>query len=1559
MTRDRMTLAPILLATLLVPATTFGQVQIQIRGNVIVQPNGVVRTDDDSEGYGDGQLFSENRDVSNALRRIAADLKAIDGANEAERDKRLGRTIRDLQTILELDEDFWFPTNEKRSHFRSAKSQAEEIIESLPDDGKAAYLAEYGPEAKAALERAVGRNDVAAIEEVTRRYFHTPAGIAATYRLGCLQLDRAEALAAALLFDRVRRSGDRTFEPRLSLLTAVAWGRAGLPEKSVDTLEDFRSGTKGNRIQVGGRSVALYEGRANALPWLVDVLGVQPGFRQLGREEWTMFRGDPSRTASSRPASPLWREKWRYATIEDPGSEDEKRLVEIVAELRKLEKQYRDRGRLVTPAMHPIVVGDSVVLRTLHNVRALRLDSGKLHWRSEAWDKAFDGFLENGLMVAKKPTNQDRRVAIMIQQQQNNGRLAVTPAQKFITQRAWRDLTAGTVSSDGRLVYSVEDLDFLGGYNNLPRGIILPGTGSSNADNKLMAVELKTGMLKWEIGGPSAANGLELDGSFFLGPPLPLSGRLYTLLERKGEIQLVMFEVTETPGENGLSRYEPQIRWSQPLVAPRYELSLSPLRQMAGISPSYADGMLVCSTAAGAVVAVDLSRRQLAWGYPYRLANGTAADNAPFGRRIIAMPTGDDDEDRWLDSAPTIADGFVVVTPRDSSELHCIDLVTGKAAWPPKPRADGLYVAGVHEGNVVVVGRSQVQAWRLSDGTPAWADPVPVGMPSGRGVQVGSLYHLPLQEGAIVTIDLKTGRMLAKSKSKSGRIPGNLVAANGTLVSLAPDQVIAFEPLAEVRSRIDSRLDANADDPAALAERGELRLHRGETTPAMDDLRRAIDNGAPIETKALYVDVLLEGLRLDFETYRELAESTLPLVEEVDRRRAYMRLHASGLERAGEFQKAFEEYARLAGLESGQLQLEQTSGRLRVRTDRWIRPRLARLLADAPEAKRTAMEQALRAELDEAQTSGSTTRLGRLADAYTRLLIADETRKAYLDALDPEEQALERSVVLERLRRSDSPETSGFATAELARSALEATPPRVEDAVVWFDDLANRFADVICLEGRTGAQLVAEWSGREDVEQAVANPSPWIQTKMKATSKSQNTVVAQSFPLPVEGSPGPYLDGWTFELDNTQQNVVARDEYGRVRWKVNVVMPNQRPRNALGSFVRVQGHVAVCCLGTYFCAVDALAPKGRVLWKAGLLEPGDPVVQEKLTRVQAGIVRVLSDRYHRPLGRVGAVTSEAVYYTSGTRVYAADLLTGDVLWERRGVPRGATVTADDDFVLVYEEDADRAQVLRADDGEKLGDRPALDSDDRLLTEGRHVLGWATIDGKRVLALLDVVGDRVVWSTDCHERAKFSVVAGESLAVYEPSGRFRVLDVAAGRPLVTAQLAKTDNLVDLTVLRGPDRYLVFPNDTGGPGLQRVAVGTVGVQSRIVHGTIVAFDRRTGEQQWTRKIEEQGLPLDQALGAPTLVLTAQRMIQRVPGQRINTNRFKLALLDTRTGELVLDENVQRAGIPFSLQASPAESKLDYSFYRMSVNVEFVETDESDASDQPDASDESPKE
>ena len=79
---------------------------------------------------------------------------------------------------------------------------------------------------------------------------------------------------------------------------------------------------------------------------------------------------------------------------------------------------------------------------------------------------------------------------------------------------------------------------------------------------------------------------------------------------------------------------------------------------------------------------------------------------------------------RWADSSLTIAEGRILLTPVESDDLHCLDLLTGKPVWQTTARDKRLYVAAVHEGSAIFVGPDKVTAVGLQDGQPTWEKPV-------------------------------------------------------------------------------------------------------------------------------------------------------------------------------------------------------------------------------------------------------------------------------------------------------------------------------------------------------------------------------------------------------------------------------------------------------------------------------------------------------------------------------------------------------------------------------------------------------------------------------------------------------------------------------------------------------------------------------------------------------------------------------------------------------------------------------------------------------------------
>ena len=92
------------------------------------------------------------------------------------------------------------------------------------------------------------------------------------------------------------------------------------------------------------------------------------------------------------------------------------------------------------------------------------------------------------------------------------------------------------------------------------------------------------------------------------------------------------------------------------------------------------------------MVAVDVSNRTFLWAYDYARSSEEADQAAALNGRLRGFPAGlrgaalADGQPRrqragWGDDAPIIAAGRVLLTPRDSDELHCLNLQDGGLLW--------------------------------------------------------------------------------------------------------------------------------------------------------------------------------------------------------------------------------------------------------------------------------------------------------------------------------------------------------------------------------------------------------------------------------------------------------------------------------------------------------------------------------------------------------------------------------------------------------------------------------------------------------------------------------------------------------------------------------------------------------------------------------------------------------------------------------------------------------------------------------------------------------------
>jgi outer membrane protein assembly factor BamB len=891
-----------------------------------------------------------------------------------------------------------------------------------------------------------------------------------------------------------------------------------------------------------------------------------------------------------------------------------------------------------------------------------------------------------------------------------------------------------------------------------------------------------------------------------------------------------------------------------------------------------------------------------------------------------------------------------LLTPRDSDQLHCLDLVDGRVLWR-KARGQSYYVACVQNGNAVVVGRNDVQAWKLADGKASWREPIPIPEPSGRGFRTGRFYHLPLSTSEMATLDLQDGRLLVRSKSADAQAVGNLVSAGGVVVSQSVDKLTALKSLTQIDKEIATGLQKNANDALALAKRGELHLHRGREESGLLDIRRSVELQPTPRTKSLLAETLLDGLRHDFATYRKYAEEMRSLIDDPSAKSRFLRLHAAGLQQVGELEAAFTEYLRLAGPEIGKPRLEKTDTLLASRSDRWVRPRIQGLYAAAVGDRRAGMQKAFQRELQAAIKTEGPDRLRRFIAGFDGLPVADRARRELIERLDEKQQGLELEQLLSRLRKSGDPTASAFATAKWASLLISVGRP--QDARNFMAELSSKYADVACLDQRTGRQLVEQWSADVKVLVALAQPKPWPAKDLVATSSPRSASVPTSYPLKLLTTDMEEFQSWSFALDQTRQNVIAYDGKGRQQWKVSIVVNGLSVRNYYGITIQLHGHLAVVGLGTHFIVIDTMHPSGspRVLWSRDLTDGNINSVQMRQIAVRGVVRMVVQDRYGRRFGELGTVSDDHITYQVGSRVYAADPRTGDVLWSRGGVTRGSSIFGDQQYTFVASPGANQATVLRASDGEYVTARTLPPESSRIAILGRRVLSTSRNEGQGQLVFADLGTGKTIWKREHHERSKVRVIGSEDVALYNPTGRFLLLDLENGKPKVDSPIEIDAGVSQFYVLRSRDQYtLLTYNAAVGP--KGVRANAIGYNNPIVSGFAYGFHRASGKKIWTTKIEQQSLVGGQPQDVPFLVFTVRRyqFNRGLGGIRRNTNQNVVQILDKRNGKLVFEQSSSQSMYPYRLRVDDPKQEFNIDFYRLGVALKFGDKSLSKASTAP---------
>ncbi|HEX7448902.1 MAG TPA: PQQ-binding-like beta-propeller repeat protein, partial [Pirellulales bacterium] len=1473
-----------------------GQIRVQIRrGNVMPgRPAG----QDGEDDAPDSVFYPPDRET----------LQKLSLAKELIEQQRYGEAVRLVSDILESPEDYFFQPDRQQRNYRSLKSEAQRLLGAMPAEGKASYELQYGAEARRMLDAAIDKGDLSGVAEVARKYFHTRAGYEATYLLGAAQMQRGEPLAAALSLGRLHATAvAEQFDPSLSLNLALAWARAGRAEQAVGLLKSLNRRMPDATFRVAGGERKGFASDAQALSWLTEV--APPGEVELDAAQWSMYRGSPSRNAPSAGSSPLLNRRWSVPVADHP------RVEEL---LGKLAQDHLEQSSRLLPGLHPLAVRDYVFMRSLTGLVGVDFHTGKRIW------------VEN-----EKEQQTNSLVDALAQPPGSRGSAALA---NWLERRVWDSAIYGTLASDGEMIYCIDEPD-QGSFTDesaaieqqMHRQMLFnprPFTRSSagQGHNRLVAYEIASqGKLAGEIDTRPGEIAHALSGGFFLGPPLPLGGHLYVLAEIKGEIRLFVLDPKKLRGDNEPDQDNVAIEWSQQLVVLDPVVFEEPLRRLAGATPSFSDGILVCPTSAGAVVAVDLTTRSLLWGYQY-----PRAIDVYNNRLMIRFPgmqaTGEPaEDDRWADASVTIADGNVLLSPLESSEIFCLSLTDGALRWH-RPRDDGLYIACVYDGKVVIVGSRSVKALKLSDGEPAWPSSLalPAGgasgsTPSGRGFYNHNRYYLPLSSAEVVAIDLDQGQIVARSRSRTGTVPGNLICYQGAVISQGVDHVESFYQLDELRQQVAATLSNSPDDAEALARQGELLLDEGKFDEAVTELRRSYERKPDPRTRELLVDGMLESLRLDFARHRGLVDEIERLADQPAEHAKLARLLAGGLQQTGEVAAAFDAYLRMVDLKSDPQPSERVESGLSVRRDRWVRARLSQLYDSASPSDRRSMQARIAQFLGQSREASEAGLLKRFIGYFAYHPLADEARERLAEQSLAAKNWLEAEHWLRQLEQSSEPARQRSAVARLAQLLCDAGRPA--DALGFYEQLGGPWADEVCLAGRRGREIARDLAARPEIARQVATAADWPKGRVAVRSYVQNSQALRSLPIEFHGPQQPFFARATIEVDaNMQQNaLLGRDGLGHEQWRLSLRDRNDHVGlNPAIDYVRADGHLVVLSLGYQLMGIDTLGTPSsgaRVLWKQEISEslgglPRQFAMNPRMNvRLGMGGQHMQPvDANGRPVGNTSPITSELICFQRMRELMAVDPLTGETVWTRHDVPSGCELFGDDELLFAVPPGATEAMVLRALDGEDLGRRELPVSEKRMATRGRLVLDWEPAPkGNGRLRLLDVWKQTAVWTKEFDGQAKFHPVADEAVAVLERNGRLTVLSLADGQATIDEKLP-AEKFADVYLLRSPQIDVVIVNRqqarNANLNVMPAPMNAAGAAGTLVNGMVYGFDRATGKKLWGREVLRKAIALNRPVDLPVLLFagnTQRRMPQQLEGE--------LAVMDKRTGKMLLEKKVNQ--------------------------------------------------
>jgi outer membrane protein assembly factor BamB len=1426
---------------------------------------GPARADPDRAPAGEADQWHTNlvreRQVEVRLRTALRDLE----------EGRLIGALTGLQSVLDREDDVFirFPSEPVPC---GAHAFASRVLGNLSTRSLASYETLHGKEARNLLESALAGPNPELLAQVVRRFYFTAAGFQAGNRLadywsdhGCDEL--AWSWWRRVLAEPVHRG--RIENPHR---LRAAWCCQRLC-RLAEAGEILKQLSGNSMMTIAGRPLSPEKGGAR-LPQQTMTSDDEDDTRVVGGGIDHNGMGNGTPPAVSRL---LWR-----TTL----AGEQSRHIETLA--RAWESYQLQGGLPVGTVQSPLLIGETLIFRDFEGLRAVDVCSGKRLWFYPCESSLSRDISARQTIPAEGDPDPNKSMRCLV-----------------------GNCLMGTLASDARRVYAIDRVEA-----DEPA----PGNASSqSADagavplrqtNLLIAIELarRGDEIKpqWTVGGRAVAAGESraLAGHFFLGPPLPVEDRLFAVSECNELLYL-----------SCLRSADGNLLWSQVLCSVPQPIGADHQRSGLVCSPACRDGIVVCPTQAGVLVAVDALSGRLLW------AASHDDGEAQHRQQISAWPYG---ARRRIGHAgylnlPVIHRGQVVYLPAHSDHVHCLDLATGRTRW--RARRDDLesttateYVAAVTDETVLVVGRRKCRGLLLDSGAEKWM--VRLGSsPTGRGVRLGTRYHVALDDGGFVSLDVDSGRRTAVPTVSGTARLGNLVAGRDLIVSMGTSDIAVYRQSGAVLRDLESEPESAVEALSKMLEVAELQLLIGNSDRAEQILEKLVSQSGNIPEAARGAELLCDQL------LRKLAAAKLPAAR--DRAEAALRRLATLSGEPGRRCRYLWERFRISrelgdsarALAAARELAAEIEVPLRAADDpsRTVAPHvlaasLLKQLPRVPVAAAAAVDDQIAGDLAGALAVNDVAALRRLILMAADSAVADGARLQLARLLIGQGALQQAELALLACRESPRAATAGKATRLLAE--LFNQQGLHHDAALMLAEIGTRFADV---------EVAAQLPGRRWLE-AFPRDTPTFDAYRRLAPPA-----------------------WTGAGVRIVENRAANDALQSI-YNGNGVQflptPRHSPfdlfdkgRGGGGEFSAVDRHTGqeypetIHVSGRYFYPVSSQSgylQHSHVghffpLGGTGALF-GVSLLERKLlwTSVPPGLAGV------KEIARVGPAGARFCSFQYRQHLFVLDPADGSVLWHRDDLEAAGGLSdpfqgiiGDDRALVVFASNGANYTVYDTANGAELR-RGKLEIQPTRLPRraiGRRLL-YGTQEGeKRRLRVWDPACDRFLWDEPADQIADVSVHEGvppgtkvfafvrdtDEAAFVTSAGRIRVVDLATGRERIDVALdsAQLENLSFLRAFRDHERYYFNLQRAWPPrkpsSVSENAVSDASLPRVDIQGEVCAVEIATGKLLWQRTFNSRSFVLLPDVPLPVLISVCRLRKQ-------DQSSLAVEVLDVRTGETI---------------------------------------------------------